>query len=331
MMLFLFFIAGAVVGSFLNVCIVRMPQEKSIVFPGSHCVHCSKPVAWFDNIPLVSWIVLGGKCRNCKQPIAFRYWLVELLTALVFAGFYQYFGLTPVLFPYLIMVSCFIVATFVDFGHRIIPDEVSVGGMYAGIVLSVLIPLLHPVGILGVAIAAFIAGGIVLLCVLLTLIYPVFCKQLMEEHDPSEDHGVKYLVIGSLLVITAVNYSAPHLPLKLVPVLFSLSSALSGYIIGGGLIYAMGLFGDILFKKESMGGGDVKLMAMIGAFMGWQMAVLTFFLAPFFGAVYGIIEKIRTKDSTMAYGPFIVLGALICLFWGKAIIAWIMRGGMYGG
>ncbi len=90
------------------------------------------------------------------------------------------------------------------------------------------------------------------------------------------------------------------------------------------------MLGDFLFKKESMGGGDVKLMAMVGAFMGWKMAILAFFIAPFFGAVYGIIEKIRTKDTAIAYGPFLVLGALICLFWGNAIIDWIMRGyGLY--
>ena len=97
------------------------------------------------------------------------------------------------------------------------------------------------------------------------------------------------------------------------------------------MIYAMGLFGDILFKKESMGGGDVKLMAMVGAFLGWKLAVLAFFIAPFFGAIFGIVEKIRTKDSTMPYGPFLVLGTLVSLFYGNEIIRWILAGGLYGG
>src|SRR5689334_1126815 len=93
----LFFILGSIVGSFLNVCIVRLPEEKSVVFPSSHCPHCKKSISWYDNIPLVSWILLKGQCRNCKAKIAFRYWLVELLTGFVFAAFYMYYGLSPLL------------------------------------------------------------------------------------------------------------------------------------------------------------------------------------------------------------------------------------------
>ena len=131
------------VGSFLNVCIVRLPLEKSIVFPGSHCVACRTPIQWYDNIPLISWIILGGRCRSCKAGISFRYWFVELLTALTFLFFYSYYGMQPVIWPYLAMVSGFIVATFVDFEHRIIPDEVSIGGMIAGLVFSLFVPQLH--------------------------------------------------------------------------------------------------------------------------------------------------------------------------------------------
>jgi len=157
------------------------------------------------------------------------------------------------------------VATFVDFEHRIIPDEISIGGMFAGMALSLVIPALHDV-------------------------------------QPGPDQHV---------VITHAK---------------SLGLSFMGALIGGGSIYLMGLLGDVIFKKESMGGGDVKFLAMVGAFMGWQLALLTFFIAPFFGAVYGVIEKIRTKDSAIAYGPFLVIGALISLFWGQDIIDWIMRG-----
>ena len=133
-----FFIIGTMTGSFLNVCIVRLPLEKSVVFPGSHCVACRTPIQWYDNIPLISWLVLGGRCRVCKEKISFRYWLVELLTGLTFFFFYRYYGFQPVLWPYLVMVSGFIVAIFVDFEHRIIPDEVSIGGMIAGVVFSLI-------------------------------------------------------------------------------------------------------------------------------------------------------------------------------------------------
>lgn len=258
-----FFLFGIIVGSFLNVCIVRLPHERSVVKPRSHCPQCKHPISWYDNIPLLSYTLLGGKCRHCKAVISFRYFLVELITGLTFAGFYLHFGLSAVTLAYLVMACCFIVATFVDFAHRIIPDEVSVGGMLIGLILSFFIPELHvdhPVGFQG-----------------------------------------QELALGR--------------------------SAL-GVFIGGGSIYLLAIIGDFIFKKESMGGGDVKLMAMVGAFLGWKLAVLAFFIAPFFGAAYGIAEKIRTKDSAIAYGPFLVLGALISLFWGGDIIAWIL--GSYG-
>ncbi len=324
------FVFGAIIGSFLNVCIVRMPQEKSIAFPSSHCVSCQHPIAWFDNIPLISWMALGGKCRHCKAKISFRYWFVELLTACVFVWFYKSFGLQLVLLPYLFMAGCFIVATMVDLKHRIIPDEISIGGMFAGIAFSALIPTLHMKEFNNVALSGFIAGLIVLICLFLILIYPIFCKHLIEEEGSNDDREVKILVLCSLLVIAGINFFAAQIPAVILPYALSLSSALSGFIIGGGVIYVMGLMGDIIFKKESMGGGDVKLMALIGAFLGWKLAVLTFFIAPFFGAIVGIIEKVRTKDSTIAYGPFLVAGALVSLFYGDAIISWILRGGIYG-
>jgi leader peptidase (prepilin peptidase)/N-methyltransferase len=262
------FLLGAVVGSFLNVCIVRMPHEQSIVTPRSHCIHCKKMIPWYDNIPFLSYIILRGRCRFCGEKISMRYFIVELITACVFYFFYWYFGPTVLLWPYLVMLSGFIVATFVDFEHRIIPDEVSIGGMVLGILFSLLLPQMHDVPVEGTSL------------------------------DVVHLHSVGLSILGVL--------------------------------VGGGSIYVMGMLGDFLFKKESMGGGDVKLMAMIGAFMGWKMALLAFFIAPFFGAIYGIIEKIRTKDTAIAYGPFLVIGALICLFWGDAIIIWIMHGyGLY--
>jgi leader peptidase (prepilin peptidase)/N-methyltransferase len=254
----LIFVIGAMVGSFLNVCIVRLPVEKSVVFPGSHCTSCGTPIHWYDNIPLISWIVLRGRCRACGHKISIRYWLVELLTGVVFVLFWRHYGTNPVLWPYLFMVSGFIVATFVDFKHRIIPDEVSIGGMAAGVVFSLIVPQLH------------------------------------GTHSP-------FLGVGLSLL---------------------------GLLAGGGTIYLMGVIGDFIFKKETMGGGDVKLMGMIGAFMGWKLALLTFFLAPFFGAGYGIVEKIRTKDSAIAYGPFLIMGALVSLFWGERIINFILMGGL---
>lgn len=264
----LMFVFGAIVGSFLNVCIVRLPKAESVVTPRSHCGHCQKMIPWYDNIPLVSYFILQGKCRFCGTRFSFRYWLVEWLTAVVFMGFYSAYGLTPVYFAYLVMLSGFVVAIFVDFEHRIIPDEVSVGGMCAGLVFSLFIPELHGIN------------------------------------------------------MAKTPFWAAHLQ--------SLGLSFVGALVGGMSIYLMGLLGDVIFRKESMGGGDVKLLAMIGAFLGWEAALLTFFVAPFFGALYGIVEKIRTKDSAIAYGPFLVVGALISLFYGTEIVNWVLRGyGLY--
>jgi leader peptidase (prepilin peptidase)/N-methyltransferase len=255
----LFFISGAMIGSFLNVCIIRLPQEKSVITPGSHCTKCQKPIRWFDNIPIISYLVLRGKCRDCGSRFSIRYPLIELLTALTFLEFYLYFGSTWLLLPYLLMVSGFIVGTIVDLEHRILPDEVTLGGTIAGLIFSLLIPQLH-----------------------------------------ATDSRI-----------------------------WSLGQSGLGILVGGGLIYLMGLFGEWVFKKEAMGGGDVKLLAMVGSFLGWKYALLTFFLAPFFGSIVGIIEKIRTKDNTIAYGPYLVIGALVSLFWGQRIIYLIMTGQLY--
>ena len=263
--IFFFFILGAIAGSFLNVCIVRLPDEKSVIYPPSHCPRCEKPIRWYDNVPLLSYLLLAGCCRFCKTKISFRYFFVELLTAVTFVLFYLYFGLNILLVPYLVMVCGFIVAIFVDFKHRIIPDEVSVGGVIVGLILSFFIPSMHGIT----------SGG--------------------ENFN----------------ILTRLQ---------------SLGMSCLGALAGGGLIYAMGLLGDFLFKKESMGGGDVKFLAMVGAFLGWQLAILAFFIAPLFGAVYGIVEKIRKNDNTIAYGPFLALGALISLFWGDRIINWILGG-----
>jgi leader peptidase (prepilin peptidase) / N-methyltransferase len=260
------FIFGAIMGSFLNVCIYRMPLGKSVVWPGSHCPECEKRIPWYDNIPFISYLSLKGKCRFCKKAISVRYILVELLTALMFMQFYLTFGRSYEFFFYLVMGCCLIVATFVDIKHRIIPDEISVGFMIVGFVLSAIKGItLHPL---------------------------------------------------------AFNYK---------PVLDSFL----GIIIGGGVIYLTGFLFDVVYFKllkrppiqgetESMGGGDIKLLAMIGAFLGWQKALLTFFIAPFFGALIGIVNLVSKKDHTIPYGPFLSLAALIALFWAPQILSLII-------
>ena len=335
----LIFVLGAVIGSFLNVCIVRLPKNASVVSPGSHCVACKKPIAWFDNIPFVSFLLLGGKCRYCKAPFSVRYFIVELLTALCFLLFYEWFGLKPVLLPYLIMVCCFIITTFVDLEHRIIPDEVSVGGLWAGLFFSALLPALHEELSDSTSLSAGTMLTLILVvgCLLmqaLTFVLHKFGHRVVREEDESSEEESNvgfYTLIGvSVAVILLINFTGARLHettfQNLINHLHSFENGLIGFIVGGGCIYAMGMMGDLIFRKESMGGGDIKLMAMIGAFLGWKLAVLSFFIAPLFGALAGIVIKLRTKESVIAYGPFIVMGALISLFGGYRLIDWIMSG-----
>lgn len=260
------FIFGSIIGSFLNVCIYRMPHGKSVVWPGSHCPLCEKRIPWYDNVPFLGYLFLGGKCRFCRKRISPVYMLVELITALMFVALYLRFGLSYSFFIFAAMISSLIVATFVDIPHRIIPDEVSLGGIVLGFILN---------SIRGVSYNPF-----------------------------SYDFGP---MLNSFL----------------------------GILVGGGIIYFTGKLFDLAYFKllkrppiqgetESMGGGDVKLLAMIGAFLGWQGAVITFFLAPFFGAAIGIINLLVKKDHTIPYGPFLSLGAVVTLFWGPQIISFVL-------
>lgn len=323
----LFFIVGTVVGSFLNVCIVRLPKNESIVYPGSHCPSCKHPIAWYQNVPIFSYVLLLGRCPYCRSGISFRYLVVEVLTGAAFAGFYAYSGFTLLTFAYLVMTCCFIIATFVDFAHRIIPDEISIGGMVAGVALSLFVPGLHDISDQTLTLGRAIMYGIISLGILFHLGEKYLWKRPVpdlpeDEHDG--DPGVLNMILICMLVTEVLLGFVLPLVVDLDSLAFgrnlkSLDAAIIGAYVGGGVIYVMGMLGDYLFRKDSMGGGDIKLMGLVGAFMGWGYAVIAFFVAPFFGALYGVVEKIRTKDSAIAYGPFLVIGALITLFYGRHI------------
>ena len=361
------FIYGACIGSFLNVCIVRMPEEKSVVRPGSHCPTCKQPIPWHFNIPLIGYLILRGRTHCCQERLSPRYFLVELITAITFVLYYKYYGVDWRLLPYLFMVSCFIVATFVDLKHRIIPDEISVGGMYFGLLFSFLIPTLHGFDISAIVLSSFWVQWVISFAVafafwiiilsIAKLITKLFSKDFVETHD--------VLLWNIILIYMAIKVGvyllgqkevwqpydvtlemtpytifyglmaslfAPELSLRHVSFIHleSLGRSILGVVYGGGGIYMMGLIGDFIFRKESMGGGDVKLLAMMGAFLGWKLAILTFFIAPFFGALFGLVEKVRTGESAIAYGPFLVLGAIISQFYGEKIWQWIATGyGLY--
>ncbi|MDP8234109.1 MAG: prepilin peptidase [Candidatus Saelkia tenebricola] len=250
MILQIFFIVlGLIIGSFLNVCIYRLPKEESVVTPGSHCVKCNKPIKWFDNIPVLSFFILRGKCRGCKEKISKRYPLVESLSALVFSSYYNIFGLGIEMIFFSIFTSGLIVAAFSDWETRLIPDEVSLGILPLGIVFS--------------------------------FFNPVFQEAYSQN-----------------------------------PLVVSLIGALTGAL----MIYLTGVLGKLVFKKEAMGFGDVKFMALIGAFLGYKLVILSYFIAPFFALSYGVYRKIRYKDDYLPYGPFLAIAAVFVLFFREKIL-----------
>jgi len=249
---FLVFIFGAVIGSFLNVCIHRLPLGRSIVLPASHCPFCSKPIRWFDNIPILSYFILLGKCRNCRQRIPIRYLVVELLSALSGVGLLLFFSLSYIFLVYWFFVLVLITVAFIDLETQEIPDIISLSGI--------------PIGVILVTVLGAIGGG------------------------------------------TRID---------------ALWDSLLGVVAGGGVMFLMGFFGEMIFKREALGGGDVKLMAMIGAFLGWKLVILTFFLAPFFGAGVGIFMKIKFESEVIPYGPYLAIASVVSLLWGQDILLYL--------
>lgn len=243
----LIFILGLIVGSFSNVCIYRIPRNESIIYPASHCPKCRSKIKPVDNIPLLSYILLKGRCRNCKSKISIQYSIVEFLTGLIYLIIYLIYGLSIQTLIYIILSSALIIIAFIDLNEQIVPDVISLPGIVIGFIISFFVPY-----------------------------------------------------------ISFIN------------------SAL-GVVAGGGIILVIGLAGSVIFKKEAMGGGDVKLAAMIGAFLGWRYIIISLFLGFFLGALAGIVlilSKIKSREDVVPFGPFIVLGSFITLLWGEQIISW---------
>lgn len=269
------FLIGSMVGSFLNVCIYRLPRDKSILRPHrSYCPFCHEKIAWYDNIPLVSWFMLNAQCRHCGSPISARYVAVEALTAVLFAVTYwlcssrgEPVGVTAV---YLALTGALIAGTFMDLELRIIPNVVTIGGMFVAPILSAAVPALH--------------------------------------NRPD---------FGRVFVFYTHDY-----------LMGPLAACAVGMIVGASLTWLSGLLGQVLFRREAMGLGDVKLMAMLGGLLGWQQVTLTFFTAAFIGAVVGILHILRTKEHTMPFVPFLSLAALIVMHFADRILELLF---MFGG
>ena len=244
------FILGSVIGSFLNVCIYRIPAGESIVFPGSRCPHCGTEIRWYQNIPILSYLLLRGRCAACGVSISLRYPLIEALTGGVFLLIAWRFGLQSFVPLLWILAAALVVITFIDFDHQIIPDVISLPGIVIGFLASFAIPWV------------------------------------------------------------------------------SWSASLLGILAGGGSLYLVAVIYELLTKKEGMGGGDVKLLAMIGAWLGWNAVFPVIFFSSLLGTLVGVpLMLIKRADGKLAipFGPFLALGALLYLLWGPLLIRWYLN------
>lgn len=240
-------IFGLIVGSFSNVCIYRIPRNESIIYPASHCPNCRNGILAKDNIPLLSYILLKGRCPNCGSRISIKYPVVEFLTGLVYVIIYQIYGVSVQSLIYIILSSALIIIAFIDLDEQVIPEVISLPGIVVGLILSFFV------------------------------------------------HHISFV-----------------------------NSAL-GIVLGGGIILVIRLAGSLIFKKESMGIGDIELAAMIGAFLGWRYITISLFLGFFLGALTGIfliLSKIKSREDAVPFGPFIILGSFITLLWGEKILSW---------
>ncbi|MCD6319787.1 MAG: prepilin peptidase [Candidatus Desulfofervidaceae bacterium] len=241
--IFVFFF-GAIIGSFLNVCICRLPEGKSVIWPASHCPYCQTQIKWYDNIPLLSFLLLKGHCRYCGKPISWQYPVVELSTGIFTLLIYWKYGLSLPGLIYLLFVCALIVVSFIDLKLQIIPDVISIPGIFCGLIASFFLPEL------------------------------------------------------------------------------SLKDALYGALLGGGILFLVAYGYYLIRKKEGMGGGDIKLLAMIGAFLGWKAIPFVILIASLTGSFIGILWIfLQKKDKyfPIPFGPFLALGAICLLFFPQLI------------
>ena len=234
------FLFGAAVGSFSNVCIYRLPKKLSIISPSSQCPSCSKGISPFDNIPIISFLMLRGRCRYCQSPISWRYPIIETITGLIFLSLYLNFRISPQFFIYALLIISLIIIAFIDLEHKIIPDVITFPGIIIGLAISI---------------------------------------------------------------------AMPHI---------TLLNSFKGFVLGGGLFYAIAII-----SRGGMGGGDIKLIAMVGSFLGWKNVLLTIFLGSFFGSIAGIaliILKKKNRKDMVPFGPFLSLGAIVSIFFGRELI-----------
>jgi len=342
-----FFVLGCIVGSFLNVCIHRMPRGLSIISPPSHCPHCKYSIPWYLNVPLLTWLVLRGRCKNCGAPISPRYFIVELLTGVAFLGCWLKYGNVlhplasiPLALVYALFVAGLITATFIDFEHLIIPDEITLGGIVVGLVLSFLLPQvqdssLRRYALLHSFVGAVVGGGIIYAVLRLgkllfgrhRLKLPNEAKIVFSEtalHLPDREISYDELfyrksdaIVVRARTVELVDRGYKDVTVRLSPSMLQIGDE---KMSPDDVPFMECMSEEIVLPREAMGLGDVKFMSGIGAFVGWQGVVFSMLASSMIGAAVGLILIIlrrREFSSRMPYGPYIALAAVIWIFVGK--------------
>jgi leader peptidase (prepilin peptidase)/N-methyltransferase len=345
-------IIGAAVGSFLNVCIYRLPVALSINKPRrSFCPACKTPIPWHQNVPLISWLLLRGRCANCGSKIVFRYFAVELLTALLFLAIWQSFPWQQAI-AYWVFVSFLIVGTFIDFEHFIIPDVVTIGGVIAGVLASVTVPALMDTNShLAAAVRAILAAalGYVILLIVLEAGKIAFGRKRIRFDAPTPFTWTKReddadLVVGSeqslwsdhfarekdrlLLDCDAVkidnhSYTGVTLDFRYDRVTVEGQQFLLDHVT-----QISGVARGLLIPREAMGRGDLKFLAAIGAFLGWRAVLFSLFAGSLLGSIIGLVTLVvgkRVWSAKLPFGPYLAFGAVSWMFFGEIFLRW------YGG
>jgi leader peptidase (prepilin peptidase)/N-methyltransferase len=240
-------VLAALLGSFLNVCIARLPRSESIVSPPSHCPRCDAAIRAYDNIPLVSFALLGGRCRACRAPISWRYPLVEALAVAAGALVLWQLGPTWDGLRAFVFLLALIAITFTDLEHNIIPDWITLPGILVGLAFQL--------------------------------------------------------------------YPSPRAVIE----------GLLGCLLGGGIFYAIAWLSPKVFGQEGMGGGDIKLAGMMGAFLGWKVVLLAIYVGILMGGLVGVLLlllRLKRFRQYMAFGPFLALGGVVAVLWGHPVLGW---------
>jgi len=296
------FVFGAFVGSFLNVCIYRIPRGESIVFPSSRCPQCKAPIRFYDNIPLLNFVLLRGRCRACHGPVSFQYPLVELLTAAICLLLFKRFGATPDFVGYFVFATALIAVSGIDLAHRIIPDRISLPGIAAGLLFSLVTTRMD---LLDSVMGTVVGGGSLLL---VTLGYTgwVRIREKIRGAKDQEDteKALEGLSLGELRKEAALYGVECENLTNRNEIVRAIAEA----------------------KREGMGGGDIKLLAMIGAFLGgWRSILFVILIGSFLGCVVGVplmLSKGRDSKYAIPFGPFLAAGAIVYLLWGMEMIRW---------